>query len=375
MIYKNFKGLKISALGYGAMRFPVIDGNDSDIEKQAATELIDKAMASGINYYDTAWGYHNGNSEYFLGESLSKYPRESYYLASKFPGYDLKNLDKIDEIFTKQLEKCKTEYFDFYLFHNVCETNVEEYISPEYGLMDYLQKQKAAGKIRHIGFSTHGNYDKVKKFLDAYGSELEFCQIQLNWLDWSLQEAESKVELLREYNMPIWVMEPLRGGRLANLSDENIRALKALRPDETIPGWSFRFLQSFPEITVILSGMSTMQQLNDNLKTFETEEALSDKEKETLYEIARGMIGGVPCTGCHYCTNQCPMELDIPKLMTLYNEYIFTNGSTVAVPRTIKFLPENKKPSACLGCRSCESVCPQNIKISEVLADLSEKVK
>ena len=173
--------------------------------------MFDCAMAQGINYYDTAWGYHNGNSELVTGENLSRYPRDSYYLATKFPGYDLANMDKVKEIFEKQLEKCRVDYFDFYLFHNVCEMNIDEYLNPAHGIYDYLMEQKRNGRIRHLGFSAHGSYSVMKRFLEAYGKDMEFCQIQLNYLDWTFQDAKAKVQLLERYQIPVWVMEPLRG--------------------------------------------------------------------------------------------------------------------------------------------------------------------
>ena len=256
MIYKDFQGMKLSALGMGAMRLPVIGGEDAQIDEAAAKEMVAYAMEHGINYYDTAWGYHGGNSELVMGRLLKEYPRESFYLASKFPGYDLANMPKVEEIFEKQLEKCQVDYFDFYLFHNVCEMNIDEYLNEEHGIYDYLMEQKQNGRIKHLGFSAHGSYDIMKRFLEAYGDSMEFCQIQLNYLDWTLQEAKEKVELLREYHIPVWVMEPVRGGMLANIKEESAAALKELRPEETSVAWAFRFLQTIPEVTVTLSGMS-----------------------------------------------------------------------------------------------------------------------
>ena len=271
MIYKEFQGLKLSALGMGAMRLPVIDGDDAKVDAAAAQEMVDYAMEHGINYYDTAWGYHNGNSELVMGQALSKYPRENFYLATKFPGYDLSNMDKVEEIFEKQLEKCQVSYFDFYLFHNVCEMNIDAYLDPKYGIYEYLMKQKENGRIRHLGFSAHGSYEVIKRFLEAYGEHMEFCQLQINYVDWSFQDAKKKVELLKSYGIPVWVMEPLRGGRLAKLPENAEKQLKELRPDEKIPAWAFRFLQTIPEVTMVLSGMSNYEQMKENIQTFETE--------------------------------------------------------------------------------------------------------
>ncbi len=212
MIYKNFQNLKLSALGMGAMRLPVFNGDDSEIDEATTKEMVAYAMEQGVNYYDTAWGYHDGNSESVMGKILKEYPRERFYLATKFPGYDLSNMTKVEEIFEKQLEKCQVEYFDFYLFHNVCEMNIDAYLDEKYGIYEYLMKQKANGRIRHLGFSAHGSYEVMKRFLEKYGTSMEFCQIQLNYLDWSFQDAKAKVKLLKEYHIPVLVMEPLRGG-------------------------------------------------------------------------------------------------------------------------------------------------------------------
>ena len=375
MIYKNFQNHQLSALGLGAMRLPVIGGDDSKIDETAAEKMVDYAMEHGINYYDTAWGYHGGQSELVIGRALKRYPRESYYLATKFPGYDLSNMDKVEEIFEKQLKKCGVEYFDFYLFHNVCEMNIDAYLDDKYGIYRYLMKQKRAGRIRHLGFSAHGSYDVMKRFLEAYGEGMEFCQIQLNYLDWNFQDAKGKLELLAEHQLPVWVMEPLRGGKLAELSEEDAELLKNLRPDESVPAWAFRFLQSIPGVTMVLSGMSNSEQLRENIQTFEEEKPLNSKEMEKLLKIANNMVEKIalPCTACRYCVSHCPQGLDIPALLALYNEHCVTDGGFIA-PMALSAIPEEKRPGACIGCRSCEAVCPQQIKVSEAMADFVRKL-
>ena len=376
MIYKQFQDIRLSALGLGAMRLPVLEGKDAQIDEPAAQEMVDYAMKHGVNYYDTAWGYHSGQSELALGRALARYPRESFYLATKFPGYDLNNMGRVEEIFEAQLKKCQVDYFDFYLFHNVCEMNIDAYLDPQYGIDAYLTAQKANGRIRHLGFSAHGSVPVMRRFLEAYGDHIEFCQLQINYLDWTFQDARAKVELLKEYNIPVWVMEPLQGGRLAKLGESHTRRLNALRPDEATPAWAFRFLQTIPEVTMILSGMSNMAQLQDNVHTFETEKPLTEGELSELMEIADEILGrkALPCTACRYCTDHCPQGLDIPGLIGLYNEHNFTEGGFIA-PMALAACPEEKKPSACVGCRSCEAVCPQQIRISEVMKDFTEKLK
>ena len=374
MVYKEFQDLKLSALGMGTMRLPLIDGKDEQVDEAKTAEIIAYAFENGINYVDTAWGYHGGTSELVMGKILEKYPRESFYLATKFPGYDLANMPKVEEIFEKQLEKCRVDYFDFYLFHNVCEMNIDAYLDKQYKIDEYLTKQKENGRIRHLGFSAHGSYDVMKRFLERYGDHMEFCQLQINYIDWNFQDARKKVELLNEYNIPVWVMEPLRGGKLSSLPEADEKLLKEMRPEEAVPAWAFRFLQSFPEVKMILSGMSSLEQMKENIRTFEEEKPLDDGEMEKLLELADNMINGVPCTACHYCTSHCPSGIDIPAMLKLYNEHVFTGGGFLA-PMTIQAIPEENRPDACIGCRSCEAVCPQQIKISEVLADFVEKLK
>lgn len=373
MIYRDFQDMKLSALGFGAMRLPVIDGDDAKVDEAAALRMVDTAMESGINYYDTAWGYHGENSELVMGKALARYHRDSFYLATKFPGYDAAYWDKVEEIFERQLEKLGVDYFDFYLFHNVCEMNIDAYLDDgKYGIYSYLMKQKENGRIRHLGFSCHGSVDVLKRFLDAYGKDMEFCQLQLNYLDWTFQNGKEKVAILDELNIPVLVMEPLRGGKLANPAPEYADQLKAINPDEDVAALAFRFLQSVPSVKVILSGMSNDEQLDKNLKTFSEDNKLSDAQMATLLDVADKMVsvGTVPCTACHYCVSHCPQGLDIPHLISLYNEHAYTGGGFIA-PMALSALPEDKLPQACLHCQSCEQVCPQQIGISEVMEKFS----
>ena len=376
MITNAFKDLKLSALGMGNMRLPVVDGNDAVIDEAATEAILDDCMAHGINYYDTAWGYHSGNSELVVGKLLQKYPRESFYLASKFPGYDLSNMGKVEGIFEEQLRKCRVDYFDFYLFHNVCEMNIEQYLDPKYRTYAYLMEQKQKGRIRHLGFSAHGDIPTIRRFLEAYGKDMEFAQIELNWFDWKFQNAKGKLELLKEWNIPVWVMEPVRGGQLANLQAEDAAKLKAARPDEGIPAWSFRFLQSLPQVTMTLSGMSSLQQVRDNIATYEESRPLTDEEMKLLLSVADDMIRRttVPCTACHYCVSHCPVQLPIPDLLRLYNESMAAGPGAFIAPMALSAFAQNQQPSSCIGCRACEQVCPQQIHIPDALHDFAVRV-
>lgn len=348
MLYNDFKECRLSALGLGCMRFPVLNETDDQIDVAKTEEIVDYALKNGINYFDTAWRYHSGNSETVIGQILSKYPRDSFFLATKFPGFSPEMFEKGAEIFKEQLRKCQVEYFDFYLLHNVSEKNIDNFTNKEIGVVEYLIEQKRLGKIKHLGFSTHGSLRTIRRFLDTYGSELEFCQIQLNYLDWQLQNAKAKVELIQSYGLSVWVMEPVRGGRLAVLPAEKMQRLQNYRPNETAPGWAFRFLQTVPGVKMVLSGMSNMQQLQENIETFSTAQPLQEEELAVISDIAAEMIrdNAIPCTGCSYCTEYCPQEIKIPHILQLYNEKDWS-----------------EKPE-CIGCKSCENVCPQGISIA-----------
>ena len=375
MIYKPFKELQLSALGLGCMRLPKRSDNDADIDEAAVEKMVAYALEHGINYFDTAWAYHEGQSELVMGRVLKNHPRDSFYIATKFPGFDKKLFETKEDVFNRQLEKLQVEYFDFYMCHNVTERNVDDYLSEEYNLMPYLLEQKKAGKIRHLGFSAHGNLHTLRRFLEAWGHELEFCQIQLNWLDWEFQDAKTKVELLKEFNIPVWVMEPVRGGKLVNLGDDIMEKLNAVRPGVGAPEWAFRFLQSIPEVTMVLSGMSNDEQLADNIRTFETEQPLNETEWNAVLDVAKEMItrNKVPCTACRYCTEKCPQGLNIPLLLEVYSDPLRPAGAKIPTA-SIAWMEESQRPTACIGCRSCEAVCPQNILISEVLADFADRL-
>ena len=375
MQYFDFHGLKLSALGFGAMRLPVIDGDDNRVDEPVAIEMVDYAYDHGINYFDTAWGYHGGNSERVLGRALARYPRESFYLADKFPGYDVSNFGKHERIFEEQLERCGVDYFDFYLMHNVCELNIEQYLDDErFGTLSYFIEQVRAGRIKHLGFSAHGNFETFMRFLEAYGDVVEFAQIQLNYMDWEFQNARAKVEALQERGIAIMVMEPLRGGILVGIDEDRMAPLRAMRPEANDVEWAFSFLSSIDGMGTILSGMSSMDQLRENVALFEHDLAVSDEERAALLELGRKLASakGVPCTACHYCTSHCPKDLDIPRLLELYNEHLSRPDFAFIAPMALGAMPMEKHPSACIGCGSCADVCPQQIDIPGALAHFAE---
>ncbi len=371
MIYRDFQGNQLSLLGFGAMRLP--QREDGTVDEAQVEEMVRYAMEHGVNYYDTAYPYHGGTSEIILGKALKQYPRDSFYLATKYPGHQISSSYDPAAVFEEQLQKCGVEYFDFYLLHNVYENSMKTYLDPKWGILEYFKEQRRLGRIRHLGFSSHGSVKLLRQFLDICGEDMEFCQIQLNYLDWTLQNARGKYELLTERGIPVWVMEPVRGGRLAKLDDASEARLKEKRPEESVPAWGFRFLQGLPGLRMILSGMSSLEQMRDNVSTFGEYRDLSEEEKQLLLDIADGMKNSIPCTGCRYCCDGCPKGLDIPMMMSMLNEIRFSPAVNTAM--RLDALPEDKQPSACVACGKCAKVCPQNIPIPQMMKELTEALE
>lgn len=368
MIIKKFKDEDLSLLGFGTMRLPLKE--DGTVDEIQVERMVAYAMENGVNYFDTAYPYHDGESERIIGRILSKYPRESYFLADKFPGHQIFDDYTPERFFEEQLERCQVEYFDFYLLHNVYEKSINTYKDSNWKIVNYLLEQKKNGRIKHLGFSSHGSKEIMKEIIDYCQGELEFCLIQLNYLDWTLQGAREKYEMLTEMGIPVWVMEPVRGGKLARLSDEQEAFLKKLRPEESTPAWAFRFLQDLPNVHMVLSGMSAMEHMKDNVKTFEEYKPLSKEERQFLFDVAEGMKTSVPCTSCQYCVAGCPKGLDIPMLISVYNELKFV--PTVNASMRIEAMEEDKKPTACIACGKCSHMCPQGIHIPEIMKELPE---
>ena len=369
MTYKELMGEKISALGFGAMRLPTKE--DGSIDEVRVAEMTEYAISHGVNYFDTAFPYHSGKSEIVMGKVLKAYPRDSYYLATKYPGHQVAETYDPEKTFEEQLKKCGVEYFDFYLLHNFCEKCFDVYTSEKWGIIPYFLEQRRKGRIRHLGFSSHSQADHLKKILDLYGDELEFCQIQMNYLDWTLQNARKKCEYLNECNMPIWVMEPVRGGKLANVPESLRTEMKGLRPGSTPAEWALRFVKQVPGVGVVLSGMSSLEQMKENVETFSGGNDLDEKEIAFLMDAAEKLKDSVPCTGCRYCCDGCPAGLDIPMLISAYNDAKFAPNA-FTVPMMLSTLPEDKLPDACLECGQCSAVCPQKIDVPAVMKDFSE---
>ncbi|MBQ9421033.1 MAG: aldo/keto reductase [Lachnospiraceae bacterium] len=369
MIYRTMAGEKVSLLGFGAMRLPLLEDSKT-IDEAQTQKMVDLAIENGVNYFDTAYPYHGGQSEFVMGRALKKYPRESFYLATKYPGHQISSSYDPAEVFEHQLKKCGVDYFDFYLLHNVNESSEPTYKDARWGIMDYFKEQKRNGRIRHLGLSSHGQPEMLEEFLDYMGDDVEFCQIQMNYLDWTLQDAKKKYEMLTARNIPVIVMEPVRGGKLAKLPEDAHAKLQQLKAGASDASWGYRWIQQYENVRVVLSGWSNLAQTEDNLRTFAEYQPLSEAENALLFDIAEQIKDAVPCTSCRYCCDGCPMGLNIPELIGKYND--FRMAASINVSMFIDQLPEDKKPSACIGCGMCERVCPQSIHIPEVMQKFSE---
>lgn len=389
MLANDFLGDMVGRLGFGAMRLPVVDDDQARIDQDQLDAMVDVALENGINYFDTAWPYHGNNSETALGRSLARHSRESFYLATKYPGHQITDRYDPAPIFEEQLRKCGVEYFDFYLLHNVYERSIDVYTDEQWGIIDYFVEQKRLGRIRHLGFSSHGRPDNLAAFLD-YGARkyavlaeedpqtaalfagrnvMEFCQVQLNYLDWTLQRAAEKCALLEDAGLPMVVMEPLRGGRLVALQDAQRAPLEALRPSATPAEWAFRWLQGIPNAKVILSGMGSVEQVRQNCQIFAVPDPLADAEVAVLMDVAETLKGGVPCTACRYCIDTCPQHIDIPMLLATYNDLQVQSSFTISMQ--MDAVPVGQRACDCIDCRRCSALCPQGIDIPEALSELA----
>lgn len=360
---------EISLLGFGCMRFPVLGSDDTKIDYDKSLEMIDYAYKNGVNYFDTAYGYHGGESEKFVGVALKRYPRESFYLASKMPPWFVKEKDDIERIFNDQLNKCQVEYFDFYLEHALNDENYDKLES--YDTYNFLLEKKKEGKIRNIGFSFHGSLECLERILADH--EWDFVQLQYNYLDTEISNAEKEYQLIKKYNLPLIVMEPVRGGALSNLCDEANALLKNARPDSSIASWAIRFAASNDNILTVLSGMSNDEQVKDNIKTMTDFEKISEDETIILKKAAEIFkeYFSVPCTKCRYCTKDCPQGIDIPEMINIWGKYRLEKNAEDYTKR-YNNIDVSAHAAKCISCKICESYCPQQIKISDIMSDMKE---
>ena len=361
MDYREMAGNRVSLLGYGCMRFPTDDAGN--IDEARAEALLLRAYEAGINYFDTAWPYHSGKSEPFVGKVMSKLPRDSFYLATKLPIWAIDSLDKAREIFDTQLEHLHSEYVDYYLLHALDEERWEKCL--KLGIVDFLVEQKRLGRIRKLGFSFHAPYAVFKRIIDH--RRWDFCQIQLNYMDTEHQAGLQGLAYAEAKGIPCVIMEPVKGGTLASLPEYASAPLKAAAPQSSIASWAFRYLAGFDNVRVILSGMSSEEQLEDNLGTFSPYSPLSDHEKVALDEAIAALKSrpNNGCTRCKYCM-PCASGVEIPRIFSIWNEYQRYQNDAMAA-KDYKDIPPFGRAQCCIRCGKCEAACPQKIKIRDEL--------
>ncbi|MGN0521900.1 MAG: aldo/keto reductase [Eubacterium sp.] len=365
---RKFKNEEISLLGLGTMRLPCKTAIKREanplISYEKAQILVDMAYENGVNYFDTAYMYHAGKSEKFIGTALKKYPRESYKLADKLPIWLCPKKSDMQKVFDKQLERTGHDYFDFYLLHSLNKENFDK--CEQFGAYDFVQQKKAEGKIKNIGFSFHGTIDDLKRIVAAH--EWDFAQIQMNYLDWKNQNAQEQYEILTDAGIPIIVMEPVRGGKLADVSPEIEKMFKSAQPNKSIASWAIRFVASHPNVLTILSGMNSVEQMRDNLDSLTDFKPFSEREFK-ICENAAAMMNKsevIPCTGCDYCAD-CPKGVKISSIFSVYNKAVTKEISYEEAKNQYNKI--DVRVDSCVECGKCASHCPQDIKIFSLLKE------
>jgi predicted aldo/keto reductase-like oxidoreductase len=369
-------GEELSLLGFGLMRLPLKPGSQ-EIDTALALKMVDYAKHKGVNYFDTAYMYHEGKSEPFAGEALSRYDRDSYKLATKMPLMMLRQEEDVERIFNEQLAKCRVDYFDYYLLHNINRAHLK--VAEDFKVYEQLKEKQRQGKIRHLGFSFHDLPETLQTVAGNY--DWDFAQIQLNYLDWDQQDAKGQYEILEARGIPVMVMEPVRGGSLADLGAAAEAILKAANPQASVPSWAIRFAASLPGVQVVLSGMSALDQVEDNIATMENFKPLSDAEREVIAKavLAYRTAGAIPCTACRYCMD-CPQGVDIPRNLGAYNSYLYKKernmpGYNFHFSLEFRNMGEEKQAANCVACKQCEEQCPQHIEISRQMGLIQEAFK
>ena len=365
-------GIETSLLGFGCMRFPVTA--DGKINEPEAEKMLDKAIASGVNYIDTAYPYHGGASEPFVGKVLQKYDRSSLYLATKLPVWLVESLEDVDRLFTEQLNRLQTDYIDFYLMHAMNKERWDKMLAM--GCVKRLEELKEEGKIKYLGFSFHDSYEVFEEILNY--RDWDFCQIQLNYMDAKEQAGLRGYQLTEEKQVPLIIMEPIKGGSLAAFSDDITGMFRKLNPEASVASFALRWVGSLPNVKVILSGMSTMEQVEDNLATFADFKPLSEAEENTVTEVVKIINSRVQngCTGCRYCM-PCPAGVNIPGSFKVWNTYHMYQNYNAVCYAWEQEMGDTHQPKNCIQCGKCERQCPQKIAIREdlkkVQADLDRK--
>ncbi len=363
---------KMPKLGFGLMRLPEKGGV---IDHEQVCDMVDRYMAAGMNYFDTAYVYHGGRSEVAAREALVKrYPRDSFMLATKLPAWEIRKAEDVERVFEEQLSRAGVDYFDFYLLHSIEDgSNYDTYV--KYNCFDWCMKRKAEGRIKHFGFSFHGSPELLEKILDDH-PEVEFVQIQLNYLDRTNPVVRSQhlYEILRDRNIPIIVMEPVRGGMLANMAPEIEAKFQAARPEKSVASWALRFVGSLPGVMTILSGMSTREQMEDNIGTFRDFEPLSDEEFRIVDEVTDSLLGmsQIGCTACRYCCDGCPKKISIPDVFRTINTLRRYPDDWRSKNFYSGLVQRSGRASDCIACGQCERVCPQHLPIIDLMKEAAE---
>ena len=369
MEYRELRGgkEKVSLLGFGCMRLPRLHPDKPEIDTELGQRMVDYAYSHGVNYFDTAYPYHEGLSESFIGAALSKYPRESYNLVTKLPTWLINGEADIEHYFNEQLQKCGVDYFDFYLVHSL---NAERFETVQkLHIFENLCELKAKGKIRHIGFSFHDKPDVLERILAAH--DWEFAQIQLNYLDWELQDARRQYELIEQKGIQCTIMEPVRGGMLATLTPEAVDCFQQANPNVSTASWAIRYAASLPNVLTVLSGMTNFDHVTDNVATMEAFRPLSQQEREVIDHALAAYRKAVtiPCTGCRYCMD-CPAGVSIPEVFAAYNRYA-TSKSRSMFEELYHALDAGQRADNCVACGTCLSKCPQHIDIPKHMKEIA----
>lgn len=363
---------KMPKLGFGLMRLPE---NDGVIDHEQVCRMVDKYLEAGLTYFDTAYVYHGGKSEVEAREAIVKrHPRDSFTLATKLPAWEIKKEEDVERIFNEQLERAGVDYFDFYLLHSIEEgNNYDTYV--KYNCFDWGVKKREEGKIKHFGFSFHGSPELLTEIVDNH-PEIEFVQIQYNYLDRTnpVVRSQELYEILRARNIPMVIMEPVKGGALAKMVPEAEAMFKAVRPDKSVASWALRFVASQPGIMTILSGMSDEAQMEDNLNTFKNFEPLTDEETAVVNEVTAKLleVPQIGCTACKYCTPGCPMQISIPDVFRTINTLRRTPDDWRSKNFYSGLIERSGKASDCIACGQCEGVCPQHLPIIDLMKEAAE---
>lgn len=359
-------------LGFGLMRLPTHE--DGAIDMALLCRLVDRFMEAGFTYFDTAYVYHDGESERAVRRALiERYPRDSFTLATKMPHNFLRNAGDVDATFAEQLERTGAGYFDFYLMHGVNNRNWERY--ERFGCWEHAARMKRKGLIRYLGFSFHGTPELLEQTLEKH-PEAEFVQLQLNYADWESPRICSRKchEIARAHGLPIVVMEPIKGGMLASLPSAAEEILRAAAPQATQASWALRYAAGLDGVKVVLSGMNAMEQMEDNIATLDAPKPLTLAEREALGQAAACLLSSptAPCTGCRYCVKGCPAGLEIPALIGVLNNCRLFPGSQAAENHWRKNTQQGATPARCIACGQCESACPQHLPIIALLKELAK---